>query len=39
MVGFCTEKGLGNINNYQHAESAYYYCLGAGYLYKGGSNI
>jgi hypothetical protein len=26
MIGFCTEKGLGNINNYQNAESAYYYC-------------
>ena len=25
-VGFCTEKGLGNTCNYQHAESVYYYC-------------
>jgi hypothetical protein len=34
MVGFCTEKGLGNIDNHRHAESAYYYCYaGAGFLY------
>jgi hypothetical protein len=33
MIGFCTEKGLGNIDNHYHAESAYYFCWGAGYLY------
>jgi hypothetical protein len=36
MIGFCTEKGLGNINNYGNAESAYYYCY-IGTLYSGGS--
>jgi hypothetical protein len=28
MVGFCTGAGLGDINNYLHPESAYYYCGG-----------
>jgi hypothetical protein len=37
MVGFCTEKGLGNIDNYSHAESVYYYCTGPGFFYEGGS--
>jgi hypothetical protein len=37
LIGFCTEKGLGNINNYLNAESAYYYC-GGGTLWSGGSN-
>ena len=26
MIGFCTEKGLGNINNHNSVESAYYCC-------------
>ena len=26
MVGFCTNAGLGNTDNYCHPESAYYYC-------------
>jgi hypothetical protein len=34
-VGFCTEKGLGNINNQGHAESAYYSCA-IGYVFEGG---
>jgi hypothetical protein len=37
MIGFCTEKGLGNFCNFNHSESVYYYCQGAGYLYEGGS--
>jgi hypothetical protein len=38
MVGFCTEKGLGNIRNWGHAESAYYSCWGIGFLFEGGSS-
>lgn len=34
MIGFCTEKGLGNINNHNSVESAYYCCYG--YLREGG---
>ena len=37
MVGFCTEKGLGNKDNYSHAESVYYFCNGNGYLWEGGA--
>lgn len=33
-MGFCTQAGLGNLSNYKHAESAYYYCYG--YVYAGG---
>ena len=28
MLGFCTNAGLGNIDNYDHPESAYYWCRG-----------
>jgi hypothetical protein len=35
MIGYCTEKGLGNCNIHHQADSAYYYCNG--YLYQGGS--
>ena len=34
MIGFCTKSGLGNIDNYFNAESAYYFCYGL--LYKNG---
>ena len=34
-MGFCTNAGLGNINNYRHPESAYYYCRG--YIWEGGN--
>jgi hypothetical protein len=37
LIGFCTEKGLGNINNFKHAESAYYQCYSPAYLCEGGS--
>jgi hypothetical protein len=33
FIGFCTEKGMGNIDNYSYAESVYYRCYSAGYLY------
>jgi hypothetical protein len=33
LVGFCTEKGLGNNCNHMNAESAYYFCSGVDYLY------
>ena len=36
MVGFCTEKGLGNSNSYDNAESVYYYCFDNGSLWEGG---
>ena len=35
MVGFCTNAGLGNDRNFDHPESAYYYCYG--YIYEGGN--
>jgi hypothetical protein len=28
LIGFCTEKGLGSIDFFKHAESAYYFCAG-----------
>lgn len=37
QIGFCTEKGLGSTNNYNNAESVYYYCVDNGYLYEGGA--
>jgi hypothetical protein len=37
LIGFCTEKGLGNMNNFNHVESFYYYCYNIGYLFEGGS--
>jgi hypothetical protein len=37
MIGFCTSAALGNKDNLNHAESAYYSCLGS--FYEGGTNI
>ncbi len=34
-MGFCTNAGLGNSNNYDHPESAYYYCY-RGCIWEGG---
>lgn len=36
MIGICTKKGLGNISNFEHAESIYYFCLDNGRLYEKG---
>lgn len=36
LIGFCSEKGLGNKDNYNHAESVYYNCRKNGYLKTGG---
>jgi hydroxymethylpyrimidine pyrophosphatase-like HAD family hydrolase len=36
LVGFCTGRGFGNVNNYLHAESVYYYAFNGGYLFEGG---
>jgi hypothetical protein len=34
LAGFCSSEGLGNLNNYIHPESAYYYYWG--FSYEGG---
>ncbi len=36
LAGFCSNEGLGNLNNYNHPESAYYYCWG--FFYEGGNS-
>lgn len=34
MIGFCTERGFGNVNNFSNNESVYYWCIGR--IYVGG---
>lgn len=35
-IGFCTEKWLGNADNFSDAYSLYYQCTDDGYLIEGG---
>lgn len=37
LVGFCTSKGLDN-GNYNHSESAYYFCQSPGSFNEGGTS-